>query len=371
MARNERVLALYRDLHAMPEAALNEVKTSTYLAKALREAGFAVRTGVGGTGVTGVLSGPNPGPTLALRADMDALIHMVDGHPRAIHSCGHDANSAMLLAAAEEAARRGLGAGRLMIVFQPAEEILAGALKMIEDGLLADVDILLGMHLRPIQEARRGQATPALHHGASFVLTAVIEGKSAHGARHHLGINAVDAAAAVVNAVNAIRSNPVVPWSAKVTRLQAGGTSFNTIPDRAELALDLRCQDNALMEELIAKATRAVEAGAATVGATAKVAIRGGVPGAEFHPEAVELAREAIVHVLGPAGLLAPITTPGGEDFHSFIKRKPGLKAGYIGLGCDLTPGLHDPGMRFDLEALADGAAIHLRLVEKVLGFRA
>ena len=116
-----------------------------------------------------------------------------------------------------------------------------------------------------------------------------------------------------------------------------------------------------------ADAESAIKAGAATVGATAEAKVTGGVPGAEYHPEIIELAREAIRAVLGEAGLLAPIVTPGGEDFHNFVQAKPSLKAGYIGLGCDLTPGLHDPAMKFDRPALINGVAILTYMVEKLL----
>ena len=95
--------------------------------------------------------------------------------------------------------------------------------------------------------------------------------------------------------------------------------------------------------------------------------LTGGVPGAEYHPEIITLAREAIRTVLGETGLLEPVVTPGGEDFHNFAQAKPSLRAGYIGLGCDLTPGLHDPAMKFDRSALIHGVDILIHMVEKLL----
>jgi len=366
----KKVLELYSVLHEMPEAAFAEHKTSAFLAKQLKAAGYAVRTGVGETGVTGKLDSGKPGPVVALRADMDALSHTIDGKDVAIHSCGHDAHSSMTLTAATEIARRGLKAGALKIVFQPAEEVLTGALKMIDDGAIADVDVLIGMHLRPIQEAKKGQATPALYHGASYILEGSIKGKAAHGARPHLGVNVIDAAASVVGAVNAIRTNPMVPSSVKVTKLQAGGSALNVIPDNAYLAIDLRSQENGLMEDLIQKVTRTVEAAAATVGAEATVTVKGGVPAAEYTSDIIETAKQAITDVLGQKALLPPIITPGGEDFHYFIKRKPTLKVGYVGLGCDLTPGLHNPSMKFDKSAMEDGVKILLHMVNTLIGVK-
>lgn len=361
-----RILATYEALHAMPEVGFAEFRTSAWLAEKIKAAGFTVTTGVGGTGVVAELKGAEPGPVVALRADMDALAHTVDGKDVCVHSCGHDAHCAMVLTAAEEIARTGIRRGCLKIFFQPAEEKLFGATRMIEAGVLADVEILIGIHLRPGQEAKTGQATPALYHGSSYIMEAVIEGRTAHGARPHLGINAIDAAAAAVQAINAIHINPVVPASCKVTKLQAGGATLNAIPDRAELALDLRAQQNDAMKLLIEKAEQAIKAGAATVGASAETTLKGGVPGAEYHPEITELAREAIRAVLGGEGLLDPIVTPGGEDFHNFVKAKPSLKTGYVGLGCNLTPGLHDPGMSFDRSALIHGANILQYMVRKL-----
>lgn len=365
-----RVEAVYTLLHGIPELGLLEHQTAAFLAQHLKAAGYEVETGIGGTGVIGVLRGEAPGPTLALRADMDALHHIVNGKECAIHSCGHDAHSAMVLCAAELAAKNKLAAGTLKVIFQPAEETLVGALTMIEAGAIADADMIVGIHLRPGQEAKLGQATPALYHGSSYIMEAAIEGITAHGARPHLGVNAIDAAAAVVNAINAIHMNPVTPTSIKVTKLHAGGAALNAIPDKADLAIDIRSQDNGLMDELIKKAQRAIENAAASVGAKAIVTIKGGVPAAEYSNDMIELAREAIVQVLGKQGLLPPITTPGGEDFHFYVKHKPSIKAGYIGLGCDLSPGLHHPEMKFDTAALINGVDILLYIVKKRLGFK-
>ena len=362
-----RIQATYDALHAMPEAAFSEHRTSAWLAEKIKAAGFQVMTGVGGTGVVATLRAKEPGPTVAVRADMDALEYTINGQDVCVHSCGHDAHCSMVLAAAQELSKAGLKRGTLKILFQSAEEKLGGALQLIEAGALDDVDVVIGMHLRPIQEAKLGQATPALYHGSSYIMTATINGRTAHGARPHLGVNAIDAAAAAVNAINAIHLNPVVPWTCKVTKLHAGGATLNAIPDRAEMALDLRTQENAAMDTLLDKADKAIKAAAATVGATAETRVKGGVPGAEYHPEIIELAREAICAVLGKEGLLDPIVTPGGEDFHYFVKKKPGLKAGYLGLGCNLTPGLHDPTMKFDRSAMINGTNILLHMTRKLL----
>ena len=365
---NARVQQLYSSLHATPEVGLQEVRTAAFLADQLRHAGFQVQTGVGGTGVVGRLLGEKTGPTLALRADMDALQHTLDGQPCAIHSCGHDAHSAIVLCVAELAAQQRLASGSLKILFQPAEEILAGALAFVDAGVIADVDAIVGIHLRPEQEAKKGQATPALYHGASNHIKATLHGLAAHAARPHLGINAIDAAAAVVHAINAIHMNPVVPHSIKVTQLAAGGPATNVIPDKADLAIDVRAQDNRVMQDLLQKADAAITHAASSAGAKAVTHIGRGVPAAEYSQDLVQLAREAILAVLGQPGLLPPITTPGAEDFHFYIQRKPSIQAAYIGLGCDLTPGLHHPQMKFDVASLSHGVRILHYIVHKKLG---
>ena len=150
----KRVDEIYKTLHAMPEVGFAEHRTSKFLAEALQKAGYKVTTGIGGTGIVGTISSGKPGQTVALRADMDALSHTVKGQDICVHSCGHDAHSAMTLTAAEVMAEQGVKAGTLKIVFQPAEEKFEGALKMIESGALNGIDIMFGMHLRPIQEAK-------------------------------------------------------------------------------------------------------------------------------------------------------------------------------------------------------------------------
>jgi len=361
-----RIQAAYEHLHAIPEVGFQEFQTSAWLAEQVRAAGFQVTTGVGGTGVVAVLEGQAPGPVVGLRGDMDALAQLVDGQEIRVHSCGHDAHCAMVLAAAEELARTGLARGTLRVLFQPAEETLFGATRMIEAGVLEGLDVLLGIHLRPIQEARTGQATPALCHGASAIMAVTLTGRTAHGARPHLGINAINAAAAVINAVSAINLTPAVPWSCKVTRLHAGGPSANIIPDRAELTLDLRAQFNDTMQVLTERVELAVRGGAATVGAGAEAKIVAEIPCAVYDPEIVALAREAIIAVLGAPGLLEPVITPGGDDFHRYVQAKPGLRTGFIGLGCDLAPGLHDPAMSFDRSALVHGSAMLLHMVRRL-----
>ena len=364
-----RVIELYDFLHTIPALGFQEHKTAAFLAGELKKAGFTVTEQVGGTtGVIGIFDSGVPGPTVALRADIDALGHMIDGKLCALHSCGHDAHSAMVLTAAEELVRTGaVKKGKLKILFQPAEELGTGALAMIKAGAIDDVDMILGVHLRPREEVTMAQSVPALYHAASERLQAVFHGVPAHGARPHLGVNAINAAAVAISAVNALRLNPNESYSIKATRFHCDSGVTNAIPAEATVTWDVRSELNPTMVTLLEKAKAAIEAGAATVGATVDVTHYQGIPAAEYSDSMIELLSEAITAVYGPAGLHAPVKTAGGEDFHFYIKEKPSIQAGYFGLGCDLTPGIHHPDMKFNKDALEQGKDVLNHAIRKLL----
>ncbi|HIU63960.1 MAG TPA: amidohydrolase [Candidatus Avacidaminococcus intestinavium] len=364
------VLKHYEYLHTIPELALEEFKTSAYLAEQLEKAGFTVTKNIGGaTGVVGIYDSGVAGPTLALRADMDALGHIIDGIPCARHTCGHDAHSSVVLSAAEELLKENaIKKGRLKILFQPAEEIAAGALTMVEGGAIEDVDIIIGSHIRPEEECKKGTAIPAMWYSASATADVIIHGKPAHGARPHLGVNAIDAAAAAINAVNAIHLNPNFSYSAKATRFICDAGVTNAIPSLAHLNWDIRSQKNDVMQMLQTKIKAAIEAAVATVGATAEISFIKELPAAEIDEEVTTLLADAITDVLGQDGLLPPFTTAGGEDFFFYKKLKPSIKAGFFGLGVNATPGLHHPDMHFDKDALEIGVNIFKAATKRVLG---
>jgi amidohydrolase len=305
---------------------------------------------------------------VGLRADMDALCHEAEGQMKAIHSCGHDANCTMVLSAAEAvAACGGPRRGALKVLFQPAEETLDGAKAMIKTGELDDLNYLLGIHLRPREELPFGKAATSIRHGASEIMLARFKGRPAHGARPHQGINAVEAASLAVIAVSGIKLDPLVPHSAKPTMIRGGGAALNIIPDSAEIAIDLRAQTNALMEELKARVAGAVSAAASVHGAQVETTGKGGVPAAEDDPEVIELAGEAIRDVLGKEGVSGPLMTAGGEDFHHYARAINGLKTTVVGIGADLTAGLHQPLMTFNPDALLVGATVLTLMVKRLL----
>jgi amidohydrolase len=238
---------------------------------------------------------------------------------------------------------------------------------MIAGGAVDGLDYFFGGHLRPIQECRMGQATASLRHGASQMAKIMITGKTSHGARPHLGVNAINVAANMVQAINGIYIDPLIPFSIKVTQIRGGGPAINAIPAQAELAIDMRAQENDAMIRLTEKVQLLCEHIAAAAGASAQFEVSAKVPAAVVQAESNLILAEAIEKVLGPAGLVPPIVTPGGDDFHFYAIERPTLKVGFIGLGCDLTPGLHDPNMTFDHAALVDGAKIFIEAVKLVL----
>lgn len=365
MIDEKYVKKVFHYLHSIPEIGCQEFKTSKFVSEELKKFGYHVIEGIAITGVIATMDSQIEGPILAVRADMDALSFKVDGKKVNIHACGHDANTSMVLATAKKIAEKGISKGKIVFVFQPAEETLGGANAIAESGILDEVEEMIGLHLRPIQEAKLGEATPALYHGSSRVMEVQINGLASHGARPHLGVNAIDAASLAIHAVNSVSVDPRVPHSAKVTSIHSGESSYNTIPDTVYMVLDLRAQTNNVMEKLVEKVQMAILTSVQSLGAKAEISACTGVPAAEYNAEMIELAREAITEVLGNA--LDPIVTPGGEDFH-FYTNMLNIKASYIGLGADLVPGLHHPEMTFDLKALEYGEEILKKIIFKRLG---
>jgi amidohydrolase len=362
LMEKEYVEKIYDKLHQIPETAFNEYKTSKYIIKQLKKLNYKIET-VPETGIIATLDSMRPGTVLGIRADIDALPFSIDGKIVNIHACAHDANTAMVLAMAKEISETGIDKGKLVLLFQPAEEELGGAESLIKSGKLSELDELIGIHLRPIQEAALGEATPALLHGGGSALNVRIRGVAAHGARPHLGISTLDAAVAAVNVVNSIRVSPQISHSIKVTKIQSEGSAPNIIPDVTNLVFDIRAQNNSILDELLKKAKKAVIETAGAFGAAVELD-HDGTPAAEYDDELVKDTSNAIKAVFGK--VLPPLITPGCEDFH-FYSKKLDVKTAYIGLGANLHPGLHHPEMSFDPEALTHGRDILKTIVHSKL----
>lgn len=363
------VLKVYADLHQIPEIAFDEHKTSAYIADALEALGYEVTRNIGGkTSVMGILRGEEPGPVLMMRADMDALpFKNEDGTVEAVHACGHDSHSSMLLAAASELVGK-IKKGTLKLIFQAAEENLEGALSVCNAGVVQDVDYCLGVHIRPIQEIPPGTMSGSINHVSSTFMGVRLEGVAAHASRPHLGVNCCEAAAMVVNAITAIKLNPNFTWSAKVTAIRSESAAVNIIPDKGELWLDVRAQNNELMDELIEKIKTAVQCAAAANGAKSEVFFPGAIlPASDYDDDLKAELAEEIKKVVGEDKFV-PECSAGGEDFHFYKKFNPSMKTAYFGVGVGAAPGLHHRAMSFDPCYLPNGVKVLVAMALRKLG---
>lgn len=366
LTKNTFLHEAYAKLHEMSEVGFEEFKTSAWLAQQLKSMGYEVTPNIGTTGLIGVLDSGCGGPDFGLRADMDALPFNLNGKDIAIHACGHDANSAMVLTAAKIAAERGICRGRLFILFQQAEE-RAGAVQMVDGVKKAGIQELVGLHLRPSSEALLGQAIHGLSHGAGYFISLIVAGSTSHGARAHLGVNALDAAVGIVCAVNAMKLDATIPSSVKATQIWTSGNAKNSIPDTCHLTFDVRSQQNDVVDRIIQRIKALSESVAAGYGASVKDFSYAGMPAANLDPELLSVCERAVVGVLG--GTLGARHTVGGEDIHYF-HTLGGVKIGYIGIGANLQKGLHHPEMTFDHDAMDVGLAILLKVLEEKVGLK-
>ncbi|KOF09863.1 amidohydrolase [Planococcus glaciei] len=355
---------VFQHLHTHPEISWQEVETTRYLKNLLEGEGFSVETFNDSTGLVVTIGSGEP--CVGLRADIDALWQEVDGTYQANHSCGHDAHMTLAVGVLLTLKKLGIPEkGRLKVIFQPAEEKGTGALSFVEKGIVDDIDFLYGVHLRPVQEIGHGYASAAIMHGSAKMLKGAIRGTDAHGARPHEGQNAIEVMALLVQAIRSIHINPMVPHSAKVTMFQAGGESANIIPGNAVFSIDMRAQTNSAMEELYTQVDRAIRSVAELADVEISYEAIAEIAAAEVDDTAVRLMGEAIIETLGEEFLVPPIVTPGGEDFHFYTLKRPSVKASMLGLGCDLSPGLHHPAMTFNQNSLIVGIEILARTVRQ------
>ncbi|WP_243292049.1 M20 peptidase aminoacylase family protein [Bacillus sp. FJAT-47783] len=354
--------SIFDYLHHHPEISWQEYETTEYIQRFLENQGFTVQTFNDCPGLIVEVGEGNF--CVALRADMDALWQEVDGQFQANHSCGHDAHMTMVLGVMMLLSKMNVDPSvKLKFIFQPAEEKGTGALKLLEKGVIDDIDFLYGVHLRPIQELQDGQATPAIYHGAAKFISGEIVGEDAHGARPHLGQNAIEIGASFIHEMKNIYLNPMVPYTAKMTSFHAGGESGNIIPGKASFRLDLRAQTNQVMEELTEKVETIAGALANLYGVKITLETKANVAAAQVDTQAQRMMEKAIIDSIGHLQVIAPINTTGGEDFHFYTLKKPTIKATMLGLGCDLQPGLHHPKMTFNRNAIYSGIEILTKAV--------
>ena len=375
--------ALRRDIHRHPELGYQEFRTSELVAQRLASWGYRVTRGLGGTGVLGQLVCGQGGKRLGLRADMDALpIQEATGLPHAsshaglMHACGHDGHTAMLLAAAKHLAEHGQFDGTLNLIFQPAEEGLGGAKKMMEDGLFEQFpcDAIFAMHNMP--GFPRGQLL--LREGATMAssenITITLQGQGGHGAMPHVAIDPVVAGAAIVMGLQTIVARNVPPLHMAVITVGAfqAGEANNVIPQTATLKLSVRSLDRAVRQLLNRRIRELVEAQAHSYGCQATVDFQGGYPVLVNTQPETEFARQVALELLGADQVVlqtAPLT--GSEDFAFMLEQVPGSYL-FIGNGDAASGGhgacmVHNPNYDFDDGNIAIGSAYWVRLTERFL----
>ena len=375
--------ALRRDIHRHPELGYQEFRTSELVAQRLASWGYRVTRGLGGTGVVGQLVRGQGAKRLGLRADMDALpIQEATGLPHAsshaglMHACGHDGHTAMLLAAAKHLAEHGQFDGTLNLIFQPAEEGLGGAKKMMEDGLFEQFpcDAIFAMHNMP--GFPRGQLL--LREGATMAssenITITLQGQGGHGAMPHVAIDPVVAGAAIVMGLQTIVARNVPPLHMAVITVGAfqAGEANNVIPQTATLKLSVRSLDRAVRQLLNRRIRELVEAQAHSYGCQATVDFQGGYPVLVNTQPETEFARQVALELLGADQVVlqtAPLT--GSEDFAFMLEQVPGSYL-FIGNGDAASGGhgacmVHNPNYDFDDGNIAIGSAYWVRLTERFL----
>ena len=376
-AHEAEMVEIRRQIHGNPELAYEEHATADLVAERLARWGYEVHRGLGGTGVVGTLRAGTSTRRIGLRADMDALpIEETSGKPWAskvfgkMHACGHDGHTAMLLSAARYFAATKNFDGILHLVFQPAEEGLAGARKMLEDGFLElfPCDAMFGLHNMPGIPAGRFSLVPGYAMASGDTCILKVRGVGGHGAIPHKAVDTVLAASSIVVALQSIVARNVNPLHAGIITVGAfhAGDAPNVIPDEAELRLTVRAfrpEVRDLLEQRIGEIARAQ---AAVFGATVDVDYIRRYPVLNNHPAETAFCRQVITDWLGEGALLAqPEPVSASEDFAFFLEKVPGCYV-FIGNGEGAEGGcmVHNPGYDFNDRVLSTGASYWAKVAE-------
>jgi len=382
-AQADEFIAVRRDIHRHPEMGYKEYRTSDLVAEQLEKFGYTVTRGLGGTGVVGQLRRGSGSKTLGLRADMDALpIEEATGLPYAscnagiMHACGHDGHTAMLLAAARHIAAEVQFSGTLNLIFQPAEEGLGGAKKMMEDGLFSrfPCDAVFAMHNMPGHPQGHLVLRDGPMMASSDNVTITLDGQGGHGAMPHQAVDPVVAGAAIVLGLQSIVSRNVDPQEMAVITVGAfnAGVTNNVIPQTATLRLSVRALNREVRALLEQRITELVHAQAQSYSVRARIDYRRGYPVLVNRPQETDFAREVAQALVGPDKVtLQGKALTGSEDFAFFLEEVPGCYL-LIGNGDAASGGhgacmVHNPGYDFNDDNVAIGSAYWSLLVERFL----
>jgi hippurate hydrolase len=375
------IQAWRRDIHEHPELLYDVHRTAALVAERLREFGCdEVATGLGRTGVVGVIRGRKPAGKgdikgIGLRADMDALpieeatnLPYASKTPGKMHACGHDGHTAMLLGAARYLAETRNFAGDAVVIFQPAEEGGAGAAAMIRDGLMDrfPIDQVYGMHNGPGIPVGSFAIRSGPIMAATDAIDIQIEGLGGHAARPHICIDSVLAGAQLITALQSIVSRSVDPLESAVISICEfhAGNARNVIPQTAELKGTVRTL-TVEMRKLIEKRVREVVAGVAQMtGTKIDLKYERGYPVVVNHASQTDFATQVAKEIAGDANVREMAPMMGAEDFAYMLEQRPGA---FIFCGNGDSAGLHHPAYNFNDDAIVFGTSYWVKLVENTL----
>ena len=376
---HQEMIAWRHDLHAHPETAFEEFRTSEFVAGKLSEFGIDVDRGLAGTGVVGTLTQGDGGGAIALRADMDAL-HIEEANdfsyrsvnPGKMHACGHDGHTTMLLGAAKYLAETRNFSGTIHLIFQPAEENEGGARVMIEQGLFEKfpVSAVFGMHNKPGIPVGRFAIRPGAMLASFDIFEIIIKGTGTHAALPNSGVDSIVVAGHMITALQTlVRSNvhPLDSAVVSVTQIH-GGDTYNVIPESTVLRGTTRFYKADVQDRVQAAMELLVEQVAAAFGAEAELTYERRYPALINHEKEAELAADIAASIVGPENVDRDIVpTMAAEDFAFMLQSVPGA---YINVGNG--PGesgcyLHNPNYDFNDSALVYGASYWVGLVETIL----
>lgn len=367
-------------IHANPELGFEEQATSDIVASRLERWGWEVHRGLGGTGVVGTLRAGTSTRRIGLRADMDALpIAETSGKAWAskvfgkMHACGHDGHTAMLLSAARHLAATRQFDGIVHAVFQPAEEGLGGARKMIEDGFLDlfPCDAMFGMHNAPGIPEGQFMAVPGCAMASADTCIITVKGVGGHAAFPHNAVDPILVGSAIVMALQSVVSRNVPPLQTGIISLGAflAGDAPNVIPGTAELRLSVRAMQPEIRDLLERRIHEIANAQAQTYGATVEVNYMRRYPVLRNDPTQTTFCLDLVRDWLGETGLVPnPEPVPASEDFAFFLEKVPGCFIN-IGNGVGSVGGcmVHNAGYDFNDRILSTGATYWVKLVERWL----
>ncbi|MEX2319113.1 MAG: M20 aminoacylase family protein [Bauldia sp.] len=376
---HDDIVAWRRDIHRHPEILYEVHRTAAAVADRLRSFGVdEVATGIGRTGVVGVIKGRKSasGKVIGLRADMDALPltektgkDYASTAPGKMHACGHDGHTAMLLGAARYLAETRNFDGTAVVIFQPAEEGGGGGKAMVEDGMMErwNIQKVYGMHNMPGLAVGRFATRPGPLMASTDEFDIRVEGVGGHAAKPHMTVDPIVVGTAIVQALQTIVSRTVDPIESavvSVTRFHAG-EAHNIIAETAEVAGTVRTLKPEIRDLVEARLATVVASIAAAHGATATLHYDRNYPVTRNHPAETAFAASVAADVVGDANVdAAAPPVMGGEDFSYMLEARPGA---FVFIGNGDTAGLHNPAYDFNEEAIPVGCSYWVRLVETAM----